>query len=65
MQAYEILNKRVEERGIPVAVLARRTGMNSELLRRSLKGDRKLDAEEFIPLCKELGLSLSDFPAVA
>lgn len=64
MKAYEIINQRVNERGIPVAELARRTGTNSELLRRSLNGDRKLNIDEFLPLCKELGLSLDDFACI-
>ena len=64
MKAYEIINQRVSERGISVAELARRVGTNSELLRRSLNGDRKLNVDEFLPLCKELGLSLDDFALV-
>lgn len=65
MQAYEILNTKVEERGIPIAELARRIGISPELLRRSLKGDRKIVVDEFIPLCDELDLNLDDFAAVA
>lgn len=61
MRAYRIIAQRVAEVGISKAELARRIEMNDELLRRSLAGMRKITAEEFIRLCKELKLNLSDF----
>ena len=39
--------------------------MDQELLRRSLSGERKIAADEFVSLCCELELSLTDFKAVA
>ena len=65
MKAYEILGKRIQQRGITIAELSRRVGMDSELLRRSLNGDRKINADEFVSLCIELGLSISDFTTKA
>ena len=61
MRPFEIIVGRIKSRGITVAELSRRVNINSELLRRSLKGTRKLQASEFIDLCQELELSLDDF----
>lgn len=61
MKAYEVIALEKKKRGITLAELARRVGMDDELLRRSLNGHRKLRADEFIRLCLELGLALGDF----
>ena len=61
MKAYEVVANKVEERGITTAELARRVGMHSVLLGRSLKGNRNLSADELVNLCVELNLKLSDF----
>lgn len=65
MKAYEVISSSVQRRGITCAELARRVGMDQELLRRSLSGERKIAADEFVALCGELELSLDDFKAVA
>lgn len=62
MKAYEVIAKRIRQRGITKAELARRVSIDQELLRRSLQGKRKIPADEFIRLCYELELRLSDFP---
>lgn len=58
---YEVISESVEKRGIPIAELGRRVGMDSELLRRSLNGKRALKSYEFVPLCFELGLDIESF----
>lgn len=65
MKAYVVISSSVQRRGISNAELARRVGMDQELLRRSLSGERKIAADEFVALCEELELSLDDFKAVA
>lgn len=65
MKAYEVISSSVQRRGISNAELARRVGMDQELLRRSLSGERKIAADEFVALCEELELSLDRFKAVA
>lgn len=65
MKAYQVIEERRDERGIPCAELARRVDMQPELLRRGLTGLRNITAEEFVALCKELHLDLSDFKEVA
>ena len=44
MKAYEVIYAVVQKRGIPIAELSRRVGIDSELLRRSLSGNRKIGA---------------------
>ena len=63
MKAYEVIDAEVQERGISIAELSRRVGIDSELLRRSLTGNRKIGADEFIALCEELQLGIADFSA--
>ncbi len=63
MKAYEVIDAEVQKRGISIAELSRRVGIDSELLRRSLTGNRKIGADEFIALCEELQLGIADFSA--
>lgn len=60
MDICAAIAKQAKRRGIPCAELARRTGMNSEVLRRSLNGSRPLRADELVNLCAELEMSMSD-----
>lgn len=64
MTVAEIIGARIKQRGITKAELSRRIKLNPDLLDRSLKGERKIKANEFLALCKELELDLSDFEAV-
>lgn len=64
MKAYEVIDKRVQERGISNAELSRRTGIDNELLRRSLAGNRRIAADEFVVLCRELNLDIDCFKDV-
>lgn len=61
----DVLNNVIRERGIPVAELARRAGIDGELLRRSLCGTRNLRATELVAICKVLHLEVEDFLAVS
>ena len=49
------------ERGISVAELARRIGVDRKRLWRVLNGERAMRADEFVRLCMELGVGLSCF----
>lgn len=64
MKAYQVLDEAVKTRGITYAELARRAGINAELLRRSLSGERRITADELVVLCRELDLSINDFEQV-
>lgn len=61
MQIAEVLNERISDRGIPISELGRRTNIDHQLLRRSLRGIRPLRAEELVSLSRELNLTMSDF----
>lgn len=63
MEAYKVIARRTEQTGISVSELARRTGLNYFLLRLSLRGERRLLADELVVLCKEFDLEMSDFDA--
>ena len=65
MKTYEVVNRRVKRTGITVSELARRADMQQGLLRKTLIGERVLKADEFVRLCRELELDLSDFAEVA
>lgn len=49
------------ERGIPVAELARRIGIDRKRLWRVLNGERAMHADEFVRLCAVLGLGFGRF----
>ena len=49
------------ERGIPVAELARRIGVDRKRLWRVLNGERAMRADEFVRLCAELRVGLGTF----
>jgi plasmid maintenance system antidote protein VapI len=64
MGIVSVVRDRFEASGITIAELARRIGMDRELLRRCLNGSRKITADELVALCRELGLTLEDFYAL-
>ena len=49
------------ERGISVAELARRIGVDRKRLWRVLNGERAMRADELVRLCAELGVGLGRF----
>lgn len=61
MTIEDVVSARVEEVGITAAELARRVGMDDQLLRRSLDGKRAIKSRELVRLCSQLGLTLKDF----
>ncbi|WP_418253089.1 helix-turn-helix transcriptional regulator [Gordonibacter urolithinfaciens] len=65
MEHIDLIAARMEEarfeRGIPVAELARRIGVDRKRLWRVLNGERAMRADEFVRLCAALGLGLGGF----
>lgn len=47
----------IKNQGIKLSFLSDATGIQYELLRRSLKNDRKLRADEFIKICNVLKIN--------
>lgn len=63
MSTAAILKRYISENGIKQNFIADKAGMSAELLRRSLEGKRKLQADEFIAICGALSLDLDYFKA--
>lgn len=61
MAVSEVIEQRREEYGMPIAELARRTGIDYQQLWMSLGGKRGITAGELVAICRVLGLSLEDF----
>ena len=61
MTVAEVICKARSERGMSVAELSRRTGIEYQALNNSLKGERGITAPELVSLCQELKLNISDF----
>ena len=65
MEHIDLIAARMEqarwERGISVAELARRVGVDQKRLWRVLNGERAMRADEFVRLCAELGVGLGAF----
>lgn len=56
-----VINNRIDQLGLKQVYVSEHAHMNPELLSRTLRGDRKLKADEFVSLCQVLGLTLEDF----
>ena len=54
MSIQKELAETIKTYGIPVSVIARRTGLNGELLRRSLRCERRMSADEYVKVTNYL-----------
>ena len=61
MNISEVLEERRDERGISYSELGRRTGNSGEMVARFCKGISTPNGEQFLRICKELGLEIEDF----
>lgn len=61
MKIYEVLSDRRAERGISYAELARRVGMNEDVVSRVFRGISNVNGKKFVALCSELNLEVNDF----
>lgn len=61
MHAFEVINDRRKQIGLPVSELARRTDLPYQALNNALNGERNLTADEMVKLCGELDLEIKDF----
>ena len=59
--AVQVINERIGELPINISELARMAGINYELLRRTLAGERKLSGDEFVVLCEILEIPMDRF----
>lgn len=60
MQVAEKLKALVEERGITYTFIAERTGIPVDAISKSLRGKRRLPADEMVAICKLMGVDLRD-----
>ena len=58
ISAVNKLKRELEEKGITVYKAAKLTGIKYELLRRALRGKRKLSVEEFFLILEKCGIDL-------
>ena len=61
--AVEVISQRIEAMPINKSELARRIGIDYELLRRSLNNERVLKGDELVNICVILGITIDDFIA--
>lgn len=61
MSVGSVIAERVEDRGITFAELARRVGMNGEVMRRVCKGEAMPKGDQLVRICVELDLDIKDF----
>ena len=61
MQARGIIEKAREDRGISIAELARRIGVNGKRLWYVLNGQREMRVDEFVKLCAFFNLGMGRF----
>lgn len=55
------IRKYIEDNGISQTVLSRKTGMTKQAMSTSLRGLRKLTAEEYVSICDALGVGTDFF----
>lgn len=51
----------IERKGISQAAIARKAGMTKQAMSTSLRGMRKLSAEEYVAICDALGVGTDYF----
>ena len=61
-ELIKVINSRIADRGMTITTVAKRAGMNNDLLCKTLNDKRRLKADELINLCNVLDLNLDDFP---
>ena len=61
MSANEVIKNHITNHGMKQNFVAERAGIPPELFRRSLNGERKIPADEFIAICNVLSLDIQDF----
>lgn len=60
MKAAQALRNLVEQRGVTYTFLSKKTGLPVDRISKSLRGERRLLADELMALCGALGVDLVD-----
>lgn len=64
-RAITVINNRIKERGVALSIVSKQVHMKTDLLAKTLSGNRNMKADEFVNLCQVLDLTLEDFKAPA
>ena len=60
MRVAQTLRGLIEQRGVTYTFLSRKTGIPVDRISKSLRGERRLLADELVSLCLTLGIDLAD-----
>lgn len=58
---YQAIKKFIDENGLTQSFIARKAGMTKVALSESLRGNRRLTADEYVRICDALGVSADFF----
>ena len=64
-KVISVINDRIKERGVTLVFVSKKAHMKTDLLSKTLNGNRNMKADEFVNLCQVLDLTLEDFKAPA
>lgn len=64
-KVISVINDRIKERGVTLVFVSKQAHMKTDLLSKTLNGNRNMKADELVNLCKVLDLTLEDFMAPA
>lgn len=62
-QIIDVINATIDDKGITLTALARKTDMTIDALSRACLKKRKLSADEFLALCEVLDIDINQFRA--
>lgn len=58
-----VINNRIKERGVTLVFVSKQANIKTDLLSKTLNGNRNMKADELVSLCQVLDLTLEDFKA--
>lgn len=62
-KVISVIKDRIKERGVTLVFVSKQAHMKTDLLSKTLNGNRNMKANEFVNLCHVLDLTLEDFEA--
>lgn len=60
MRAAQAIRSLIEQRGVTYTFLSKKTGISVDQISKSMRGDRRLLADELVALCAALGVDLAE-----
>ena len=61
MNVQKQIARYIYAKGITISHISKNTGIDYETLRLSLNANRRMSADEFVKVCRCLGLGIDDF----